>query len=199
LSIERVPLTELVEDPENYRIHPEDNLATIRHSLKTFGQVEPLVVQKGTNRIIGGNGRLRAMRELGWPEVDVVRVDVSEEQAKLLGVTLNRTAELAEWDTGRLLKYLDGLDEELFKNLLAFDVEEFIQPEIEEKEFVHKNDIPDGGEKFVQFKFGEYSGLIDKEIYDRFVTVVAEMRSCGRTVMLADVVRGWVMGESWAS
>ena len=34
--------------------------------------------QKGTRRVIGGNGRLVAMRELGWRECDVVELDLDD-------------------------------------------------------------------------------------------------------------------------
>jgi ParB-like chromosome segregation protein Spo0J len=68
LSIRRVPLDTLVLDPANARQHGEPNLDAIRASLTRFGQAEPLVVQRATRRVIGGNGRLVAMRALGWTE-----------------------------------------------------------------------------------------------------------------------------------
>lgn len=49
---------ELHEDPANARRHPERNKATVRASLQEFGQVEALVVEAGTGRVLGGNCRL---------------------------------------------------------------------------------------------------------------------------------------------
>ena len=69
LAIRRVPLASLHLDPANARLHGEENLAAIVGSLKRFGQAEPLVVQKPTGRVIGGNGRLVAMKKLGWTGV----------------------------------------------------------------------------------------------------------------------------------
>jgi ParB-like chromosome segregation protein Spo0J len=68
-----------------------------------------LVVHKATGRVIGGNGRLVAMRELGWMECDIVEVDVDEVSATALGIALNRTGELAEWDLPALGSLLDSL------------------------------------------------------------------------------------------
>ena len=68
LTIRRVPLGSLHADPANARLHDEHNLETIRASLARFGQAEPLVVHKRTGRVIGGNGRLTAMRSMGWTE-----------------------------------------------------------------------------------------------------------------------------------
>ena len=116
LSIRRVPLSDLHLDPSNARAHGDVNMDAIRASLSRFGQAEPLVVQSGTGRVIGGNGRLAAMRQMGWTECDVVEVDLDDLQATALGIALNRTAELADWDTQVLsrllgeLKDLESLD-----------------------------------------------------------------------------------------
>ncbi len=81
----------------------------IEASLQRFGQAEPLVVHKQTGRVIGGNGRLVAMRKLGWAECDVVEVGVDPIEATALGIALNRTAELAVWDEPALASLLEGL------------------------------------------------------------------------------------------
>ena len=102
LQLARVPLDSLVEDPRNARLHDERNLAGIRSSLENFGQREPLVVRDGV--VIGGNGRLRAMRDLGWDTCLVTdHGDLTEAQARALGVVLNRTAEVGTtWDAEQL-------------------------------------------------------------------------------------------------
>jgi DNA modification methylase len=116
LTIRRVPLEELHLDAANARSHGPRNMEAIKGSLARFNQVEPLVVQRGTGKIIGGNGRFVAMRELGWTHCDVVEVEEGDLGATALGLALNRSAELAEWNEpalGRLLEQLraeDGLD-----------------------------------------------------------------------------------------
>lgn len=98
LVVERVPLDTINEAEVNPNKHPERNIAAIRTSLEQFGQVEPLVVRLANREVIGGNGRLQTMREMGWTEADVVFVDVDDTQAKAMGLALNRTGQLAEWD-----------------------------------------------------------------------------------------------------
>jgi hypothetical protein len=93
-------------DPDNARAHSEMNLDAVRASLQRFGQVEPLVVRASTNVVIGGNGRLVAMRAMGWETVKCVFVDVTDAEATALGIALNRTAELAEWDYPKLAQLL---------------------------------------------------------------------------------------------
>jgi DNA modification methylase len=127
LTIRRVPLTSLNLDPANARQHPATNVAAIKASLARFGQAEPLVVHKPTQRVIGGNGRLVAMRELGWTECDVVELDISEVQATALAIALNRTAETAEWDLPALTKLLESIRAEDTLDGVGFDDAELDQ------------------------------------------------------------------------
>lgn len=117
LQVQRVPAASLVLDEQNVRTHGKRNLEAIRGSLKRFGQVEPLVVQKGTRRVLAGNGRLLALRELGVTEVDIVEVDVQAGDAAALAVALNRTAELAGWDMAKLKTLIDETAEIDWGNL----------------------------------------------------------------------------------
>ena len=106
-----VSLDQLHEDPGNVRRHGDRNRAAVRASLREFGQVEPLVVQAGTGRVLGGNCRLAELRALGQTEALVLEVDVAGVDATRLALALNRSAELAEWspDLGLLLADLEDL------------------------------------------------------------------------------------------
>lgn len=128
---QRVKLSELHEDPANARLHPDENLADIRASLKEFGQVEPLVILKSTGKIIGGNGRYKVMRELGWNECDVAYVEMDNAKATALGIALNRAGERATWDKDALDKLLaecDDVCEELAKSFGELETEVGITP-----------------------------------------------------------------------
>lgn len=113
LAVRRVPLADLHHDPANVRKHDDRNLSAIEASLKTFGQVEPLVVQAGTGKVIGGNGRLEVLRRSGATEADVVELDIDDTKAAALGIALNRSAALAEWDEQGLTRILESLPQDL--------------------------------------------------------------------------------------
>ena len=120
MVVRRVPVSSLKLDPQNARKHGDKNLGAIGESLRAFGQVEPLVVQKGTGKVIGGNGRLEVMRAAGETECDIVEVDVSDDRATALGIALNRTGELATWDDGTLARLLQELPADL-QAIAGFD------------------------------------------------------------------------------
>lgn len=124
MEIRTVALDDLHQDPSNARAHGDENMLAIEGSLKRFQQVEPLVVQKSTGRVIGGNGRLAAMREMGWTECEVVEVDVDDLQATALGIALNRSASLAAWNEPVLAKLLDQLRLEDALDGIGYDADD---------------------------------------------------------------------------
>jgi ParB-like chromosome segregation protein Spo0J len=96
-GMKTAPIASLQPDPRNPRKHGDRNIVAIRESLQRFGQVLPVVVRKGV--IVGGNGMVEAMQQLGWTDCRVVEVDLlSDVDARMLRIALNRSAELAEWD-----------------------------------------------------------------------------------------------------
>lgn len=101
-KVKTVPIASLVLDDANPRTHGERNLAAIGASLEEFGQLENLVIQKSTRRVIAGNGRIRELMRLGVESVEVREVDCDDATARRLSVILNRSAELAGWDWGNL-------------------------------------------------------------------------------------------------
>ena len=120
LRIENVLISSLSFDSTNARRHDSKNLKAIEGSLRQFGQRKPIVVT-GANVVVAGNGTLEAAKNLGWSEIDVVRipVDWSPEQVKAYALADNRTAELAEWDAKVLADQLIELD------AVGWDIAEF--------------------------------------------------------------------------
>jgi hypothetical protein len=82
------------------------------------------VVQRSTGKVIGGNGRMAVMRSLGWTECDVVELDLDDTHATALGIALNRTGELAEWDLPAPTKILESFKGIDTLDALGFDEKE---------------------------------------------------------------------------
>lgn len=126
MVVRRVPVSSLTIDPSNARKHNPKNLDAVAASMGRWGQVEPLVVQKSTGKVIGGNGRLEVLRAQGATEVDINEVDLSDEEATALGIALNRSAELAEWDDETLSRLLATLPADL-KGVTGFDAGDIVE------------------------------------------------------------------------
>jgi len=131
MEIELVALDDLIPDKNNARIHNQKNKDAIKASLARHSQVEPLVVQKSTRMIIGGNGRYEVMKEMGWTECEVVFVDVDNTQATLLSLSLNRTGDTSSFDEMMLPDILKGLQTDGFDlGEIGFDAVDMAEFEI---------------------------------------------------------------------
>ena len=70
----------------NPRQISREELDKLSKSIKQFGFVDPALVRKADNMIVGGHQRIKAAQELGLKEVPVIYLDISENDAKLLNV-----------------------------------------------------------------------------------------------------------------
>lgn len=109
MEIKHIPIKDLKSAAYNPRRWDEKALADLIESIKRFGLVDPLIVNaapKRKNIVIGGHFRLAAAKTLGFTEVPVVYVSISNlEQEKELNLRLNRN--LGSWDA-ELLKAFDA-------------------------------------------------------------------------------------------
>lgn len=107
-DVVKVPIGDLVPYPDNPR---KGNVDMIAESLKENGQFRPLIVQKSTSYILGGNHTFLGAKKLKWKKVDVVFVDVDEQHARKIVLADNRTSDLATYDTEVLMKLINDLEE----------------------------------------------------------------------------------------
>ena len=107
METRRVPIEQIKHAPYNPRKIKSSELEKLKKSIETYKCYEPLIVNSRTWHVVGGNQRLRALNELGYKEVDVVSVDLSLEQEKLLNLALNRIQ--GEWDFDKLPALIDQL------------------------------------------------------------------------------------------
>jgi len=107
LTVEDVPIDDLRPDPANPRRISEDELDSLERSIREFGFVQPVLARREDRTVLGGHQRLVAARRLGWASVPVIWLDVSTEQARLLGLALNRIS--GSWDEALLARLLAEL------------------------------------------------------------------------------------------
>ena len=110
MRIVKLKLTELLEDERNATSHDERNLEAIGASLARFGQVEPIIVQAGTRRIIAGHGRKLALRRLGKRSAHVLELDLEDLDARDLAIRLQRSNKLAGVHVDELARTLAELE-----------------------------------------------------------------------------------------
>lgn len=120
---EVVDIASVFPDPLNARLHPERNMEAIMDSLCLYGQRAPLVVRMENRHVAAGNGRLDAMRQLGWTKVAVSIRPMTDAEFYGFALADNRTAELATWDFEMVAKVAQ-LSGELSGKMPGWSMEE---------------------------------------------------------------------------
>jgi DNA modification methylase len=87
------------------------DVAAIKESLVANDQYRALVVNRPTMEVLAGNHTLMAARELGWSEILVAFVAVSQEHATRIKLVDNRTSDLAGWDDAELAEMLREVED----------------------------------------------------------------------------------------
>jgi hypothetical protein len=100
MSVQTVKISEVKSNPNNPRLIKNDKFEKLVQSLKDFpemAKVRPIVVNQDFV-VLGGNMRLKAMKEAGWKEVPIEVVDWSEHQQKEFIIKDNVGFGEWEWD-----------------------------------------------------------------------------------------------------
>jgi len=133
-----VSVDKLVPYQNNARTHSPEQINKLRSSLREFGFINPIIIDKDYG-IIAGHGRLLAAKEEGMTEVPCVFADhLTEAQKKAYIIADNRMALDAGWDEELLRVEIEALQAEAFDlALTGFDEKEL------SKLFDGGNDIED--------------------------------------------------------
>jgi len=159
-EMQLVPLSRLVPYVNNARTHSPEQLAKLRSSLREFGFINPVIIDREFN-VIAGHGRIAAAKEEGMEEVPCVFADfLTEAQKKAYILADNRMALDAGWDEELLrieIESLQGADfdvsltgfgEDEIADLFAGDGEKDVKDDdfdlsaaLEKAAFVERGDI----------------------------------------------------------
>lgn len=109
-----VSIDKLIPYVNNARTHSPEQINKLRASLREFGFINPVIIDKAFN-IIAGHGRVLAARAEGIQEIPCVLVDyLTEAQKKAYILADNRMAMDAGWDEELLKVELESLEGEAF-------------------------------------------------------------------------------------
>ena len=145
-DMQLVPIDRLIPYANNARTHSKEQITKLRSSLREYGFISPVIIDREFN-VLAGHGRVAAAKEEHIAEVPCVFVDhLTEAQKKGYILADNRFAMDAGWDEEMLrveMEALQGMDFDL--GLTGFD----------EKEIADLFDLNDGEAKEDDFDVEE--------------------------------------------
>lgn len=124
-EMQLVAVSKLIPYVNNARTHSAEQVMKLRSSLREFGFINPVIIDREFN-VIAGHGRILAAKEEGILEVPCVFVDyLTEAQKKAYILADNRMAMDAGWDEELLRIEIEALQSEDFDiGLTGFDESE---------------------------------------------------------------------------
>ena len=109
--VETVAIETLKANPRNARTHSKRQIKLIADSLKTFGFLNPLLIDEN-GMVIAGHGRLAAARRLGLTHAPALRIEhLSDDEKRAYVLADNQLAARAGWDPEILAIELQHLTE----------------------------------------------------------------------------------------
>ena len=124
-EMQLVSIEKLVPYVNNARTHSPEQINKLRSSLREFGFINPVIIDRDFG-VIAGHGRILAAKEEGIAEVPCVFADhLTEAQKKAYIIADNRMAMDAGWDEELLRVEIEALQAEAFDlSLTGFDDKE---------------------------------------------------------------------------
>lgn len=137
-EVKQVGIELLIPYVNNAKKHSDEQVAKIASSIREFGFVNPVLIDKDYN-IIAGHGRVMAAKKLGMNNVPCVYVEgLTDAQRKAYILADNRLGELAQWDMELVGLELESLGADGFDtDLTGFDIDNVLdgyKPPIEVKQ-----------------------------------------------------------------
>ena len=110
-DVQEVTLEKLIPYVNNAKIHGEEQVTKIASSIREFGFLNPVIIDRDYN-IIAGHGRVLASKKLGLTEIPCLFVEgLTEAQRKAYILADNRLGELAEWNMDLVTSELESLQD----------------------------------------------------------------------------------------
>jgi len=195
-----VPIDQLKENPVNPNTHPFRQIEILAKIIKELGWRAPITVSNQSGFIVRGHGRLEAAKMLNLTEVPIDFQDYPNETAELADLVAdNRVSDLSVWSEADLLPILNELsesgveienlgwkEEELEAMLAQMDTES-------PPEDPGQPEQPD--DRFVRFQFGDYRGLVAREVYEKFVNHYKRIQLDTGQPMLTDILKELFHGD----
>lgn len=139
MEIIKLSIDDLTPDPNNAKEHPEWQIEQIKESIELFGNLDPIGIWGDDNLIVEGHGRYLALKELGYNEVEAIRLDwLTEEERKAYALVHNKTTMSSGFDIDALNLNLDGI-KGIDMTMFGFNTEPGSEPEPE----VEEDEVPE--------------------------------------------------------
>ena len=98
MNIEKIEISKLKPARYNPRQISTKQYNDLKKSIERFGLVDPIIINKNENVVIGGHQRLKIIKSLGEKTIGCVVLDLTKEQERELNIRLNKNTGEFDFD-----------------------------------------------------------------------------------------------------
>ena len=128
MKIEKISIDKIKPYENNAKLHPIEQIEQIKKSIKEFGNNDPIAIDEN-DVIIEGHGRYEALRQLGFNEVEIIRLThLNESKKRAYALVHNKLTMNTGFDYNILdceLAFINGIDMKVFGFEMGIDDDDF--------------------------------------------------------------------------
>lgn len=145
MEIIKLNIADIKPYEKNAKIHTEEQIEQIKKSIEEFGMNDPIAVWGDENLIVEGHGRLEALKQLGYDEVECIRLDhLTDEERKAYTLAHNKLTMNTDFDFDMLEEELNDIENINMADFGfdSFDAESYID-DLLENEYAGEKETTD--------------------------------------------------------
>ncbi len=136
MEIIKLNIKDIKPYKNNAKIHTKEQIEQIKKSIQQFGMNDPIAVWGDENLIVEGHGRLEALKQLGYQEVECIRLDhLTDEERRAYTLAHNKLTMNTDFDFDILNDELDSIIDINMEDFGFLDLDDEEEKEVEEDNF----------------------------------------------------------------
>ena len=153
MEIKKYKIEDIKPYKNNAKIHTIEQIEQIKKSIEEFGMNDPIAIWGKDNIIVEGHGRLEALKQLGYKEVECIRLDhLTDEERKAYTLAHNKLTMNTDFDFEILESELIDI-EDINMSDFGFDLNLDLE---EEKEIIEDDfDVEENITEEPKAKYGD--------------------------------------------